>query len=76
MKGVSLEDLLYAAYEKADWTKIVPKPNQAGCQQIDEIQGLVARATSRLAKIRRLATEAKAKNILAVLDGTDDPKAT
>lgn len=67
-KQMQLEGLLFEAHDKADWSKIFPPLNQAGCKRLDEIQGLVARVTSRIDRIRKHATQTGDTALLALLD--------
>lgn len=65
---MKLEGLLFEAYDKADWSKIFPPLNPSGRRRLDEIQGLLARATGRIASIRKHAEETGNTAILDLLD--------
>ena len=67
-KQMKLEELLYEAYDKADWSKICPPLDQNGCHRLDEIQVLVGRATARIAKIRKYAEESGNAELIGLLD--------
>ena len=76
MTPVSLEDLVNEAYDHCDWSQIFPSISGPSQSRLDVAQGIMARVCCRLAKIRELALKLDVKDILAVLDGTDEPKAT
>ena len=65
---MQLEGLLNEAYDKADWSKIFSPLDQAGRRRLDEIQGLLARATGRIASIRKHAEETDNTALLDLLD--------
>ena len=67
-KQMQLEELLYEAYDKADWSKICPPLDKNGRHRLDEIQGLVGRATACIAKIRKYAEESGNAELIGLLD--------
>jgi hypothetical protein len=69
---MKVEDLLLEARDEADWTKFFPPVNQIGVRRLNNIRGLVGRATARIAKIRKYAEESGNADLLRLLDYGDD----
>ena len=71
-KQMQLEELLLEVYEQADWSKFFPPVGPADTARLDNIQGLVARVTARIAKIRKHAEDSGNSELLQLLDYNDD----
>lgn len=71
-KQMQLEELLHEVYDKADRSKFFPPVGPADTARLDNIQGLVARVSARIAKIRKYAEDSGNSELLRLLDYNDD----
>lgn len=71
-RQMQLEELLLEICDKADWSKFVPPVGPAGITRLDNVQGLVARVTARIAKIRKHAEDSGNSELLRLLDYNAD----
>lgn len=71
---MTLEQLVYEAYDTCDWTKFSPPVRNEGARRLDRVQRAMTMLVGRLTKIRQLAEQAGNAEIIAILDGTEEKK--